>query len=197
MSSFVYVTCGLGRLAILHTIFRHPARQTVVLILAYGARCVQRPPHRLPKARAVGAHGGGIGSRVFDARSVDPVAKPAPISKAMWGAALKTSSNKMNVLLLGLHQFKKLNEVYGHLGCDEALSQWLRGIRERANLGDIFARIGDDEFCPVFAGCGPEDARKIACSLIEIVGIRAIGIEDSILVQASGSRRRPRHNDCR
>jgi predicted signal transduction protein with EAL and GGDEF domain len=40
------------------------------------------------------------------------------------GAALKISSNKMSVLLLGLHQFKKLNEVYGHLGC---LRRWLRG----------------------------------------------------------------------
>ena len=29
-------------------------------------------------------------------------------------AALKKSDNKMSVLLLGLDQFKKLNEVYGH-----------------------------------------------------------------------------------
>src|SRR6202044_496492 len=83
--------------------------------------------------------------------------------------ALHNSSNKMSVLLLGLHEFKKLNEVYGHVGCDEALAQVGARIRERANPGDIFARIGDDEFALCLAGADPETARKIACSLVEIV----------------------------
>jgi diguanylate cyclase (GGDEF)-like protein len=85
------------------------------------------------------------------------------------GAALKNSDNKMSVLLLGLDQFKKLNEVYGHLGCDEALSQVGARIRGRATPGDIFARIGDDEFALCLAGADPEMARRIACSLVEIV----------------------------
>jgi diguanylate cyclase (GGDEF)-like protein len=92
--------------------------------------------------------------------------------------ALKNSSNKMSVLLLGLDQFKKLNEVYGHLGCDEALSQIGSRIRDRAAPGDIFARIGDDEFALCLAGADPETARKIACSLVEIVNKPVqIGIE--------------------
>ena len=86
--------------------------------------------------------------------------------------ALHNSSNKMSVLLLGLHEFKKLNEVYGHVGCDEALAQVGARIRERANPGDIFARIGDDEFALCLAGADPETARKIACSLVEIVKMR-------------------------
>jgi diguanylate cyclase (GGDEF)-like protein len=84
-------------------------------------------------------------------------------------AALKKSNNKMSVLLLGLDQFKKLNEVYGHLGCDEALLQIGSRIRERASAGDIFARIGDDEFALCLAGSDPDQARRIACSLVELV----------------------------
>jgi diguanylate cyclase (GGDEF)-like protein len=92
--------------------------------------------------------------------------------------ALHNSSNKMSVLLLGLHEFKKLNEVYGHVGCDEALAQVGARIRDRANPGDIFARIGDDEFALCLAGADPETARKIACSLVEIVKTPVqIGIE--------------------
>jgi diguanylate cyclase (GGDEF)-like protein len=84
-------------------------------------------------------------------------------------AALKSSKNMMSVLLLGLNQFRKLNEVYGHLGCDEALLQIGSRIRDCANSGDIFARIGDDEFALCLAGADPETARRVACSLIEIV----------------------------
>lgn len=84
-------------------------------------------------------------------------------------AALKSYDNKMSVLLLGLDRFKKLNEVYGHLGCDEALLQIGSRIRDRANSGNIFARIGDDEFAVCLAGGDPETTRKLACSLVEIV----------------------------
>jgi len=92
---------------------------------------------------------------------------------------LKTSGNKMSVLLLGLDQFKKLNEVYGHLGCDEALLQVGSRIRDRAAPGDIFARIGDDEFALCLASGDPEEARRIACSLVETVKKPVqIGIEN-------------------
>jgi diguanylate cyclase (GGDEF)-like protein len=91
---------------------------------------------------------------------------------------LKSSNNKMSVLLLGLAQFKKLNEVYGHLGCDEALLQIGGRIRERAAPGDIFARIGDDEFALCLAGGDPESARRVACSVVEVVSRPVqIGIE--------------------
>jgi diguanylate cyclase (GGDEF)-like protein len=83
--------------------------------------------------------------------------------------ALKSFGLKMSVLLLGLDQFKKLNEMYGHLGCDEALLQVGSRIRDRAAPGDIFARIGDDEFALCLAGGDPEHARRVACSLVEIV----------------------------
>ena len=93
-------------------------------------------------------------------------------------AALEHSDNKMSVLLLGLDQFKKLNEVYGHLGCDEALLQIGARIRERAAPGDIFARIGDDEFALCLAGGDPGYARRVAGALVEVVGQPVhIGIE--------------------
>ena len=83
--------------------------------------------------------------------------------------ALKKSNKTMSVLLLGLNHFRKLNEVYGHLGCDEALSQIGSRIRDGANSGDVFARIGDDEFALCLAGMDPENALRVAGALLEVV----------------------------
>jgi len=83
--------------------------------------------------------------------------------------ALKNSTNSMSVLLLGLNQFRKLNEVYGHLGCDEALSQIGSRIRDCTNSGDVFARIGDDEFTLCLPGVDPEKALRVAGALLEVV----------------------------
>ena len=93
----------------------------------------------------------------------------------------------MSVLLLGIDQFKKLNEVYGHVGCDEALLQIGSRIRERAGGSDIFARIGDDEFALCLAGSDPDSARRIACTLVEAVRRPVqIGIEQHSLGASVG-----------
>src|SRR5260370_12012690 len=75
----------------------------------------------------------------------------------------------MSVLLLGLNHFKELNEVYGHLGCDEALSQIGSRMRDSANPDDLFARIGDDEFALGLAGMDPENALRGAGGVFRAV----------------------------
>src|SRR3954449_779032 len=59
--------------------------------------------------------------------------------------ALKNSKNAMSVLLLGLNHFGKLNEVYGHLGCDEALLQIGSRIRGGGPFKGGVARTGGGE----------------------------------------------------
>src|SRR4051812_30563845 len=83
--------------------------------------------------------------------------------------ALKNIKSPMSVLLLGLNHFRKLNEIYGHLGCDEALLQIGSRIRDRAHSSELFARIGDDEFALCLTGMDPENALRVAGALLEIV----------------------------
>jgi len=84
-------------------------------------------------------------------------------------AALKSSNNTISILLLGLDQFRKLKEVYGHIGCDEVLLQIGSRIRECAKSGEILARVGDDEFVLCLAGADSETAHRVARSLVEAV----------------------------
>ena len=83
--------------------------------------------------------------------------------------ALKNSKSPASILLLGLNRFRKLNEIYGHLGCDEALLQIGSRIRDRAHSSELFARIGDDEFALCLTGMDPENALRVAGALLEIV----------------------------
>src|SRR3954447_466868 len=83
--------------------------------------------------------------------------------------ALNNSKNPMSILLLGLNHFRKLNEVYGHLGCDEALLQIGSRVRDRAHSSEVFARIGDDEFALCLTGTDPENALRVAGALLEVV----------------------------
>jgi diguanylate cyclase (GGDEF)-like protein len=84
-------------------------------------------------------------------------------------AALKTSNKNTGILLLGLDQFKKLNDLYGHLGCDAAISQVAARIRDRVTAGDLLARVSDDEFALYLAHADAETAGSIALALVENV----------------------------
>jgi diguanylate cyclase (GGDEF)-like protein len=106
--------------------------------------------------------------------------------------ALKRSNNVVSVLLVGLDQFRKLNEVYGHLGCDEALLQIAARMREFTKPGDILARVGDSEFALCVAWADPEAAHAAARSIIDIVkkpvqiGIEFYGIGASVGITQAG-----------
>jgi len=84
----------------------------------------------------------------------------------------------MTVLLLGLSQFKRLHDVYGHLGCDAALLQVARRLQDRVDTNNLLARIGDGEFAISLSHVDPEIASKIASSFVQDVNEPVqIGIE--------------------
>jgi diguanylate cyclase (GGDEF)-like protein len=84
-------------------------------------------------------------------------------------ARLRRPNSRMTVLLLGLSQFKRLHDVYGHLGCDATLLQVTKRLQDRIDSDSLLARIGDDEFALSLSHVDPEVASKIASSLVEDV----------------------------
>jgi diguanylate cyclase (GGDEF)-like protein len=107
-------------------------------------------------------------------------------------STLKRPNNRMTVLLVGLSQFKKLHDMYGHLGCDAALLQVAKRLQSRLEPGNLFARIGDDEFALSLSHVDPEIAGKIAISLVEDVkepvqiGIEHVSIGASVGIAQAG-----------
>jgi diguanylate cyclase (GGDEF)-like protein len=108
------------------------------------------------------------------------------------GTALARCGGRITILLLGLEQFSKLHDVYGHLGCDAALSQVAARLQGKIDSAKFFARIGDDEFALCLAHADPEIARETACSLVETVkepvqiGIEQISLAANVGIAQAG-----------
>jgi diguanylate cyclase (GGDEF)-like protein len=68
----------------------------------------------------------------------------------------------MAFLLLDVDDFKLVNDTYGHQEGDLVLQRIAECGRKTLRRGDLFGRIGGEEFAAVFPGCAPEMAQQIA-----------------------------------
>ncbi|PWB30668.1 diguanylate cyclase [Pseudomonas sp. SDI] len=65
-------------------------------------------------------------------------------------------------LLLDIDDFKRINDTYGHQEGDHVLQRIADSGRAVLRRGDLFGRIGGEEFAAVFPGCPPEMAMQVA-----------------------------------
>ncbi|HBX55809.1 GGDEF domain-containing protein [Pseudomonas sp. UBA2684] len=65
-------------------------------------------------------------------------------------------------LLLDLDDFKQINDKYGHQMGDQVLQRLAYSGASVLRRGDLFGRIGGEEFAAVFPGCEPALAEQIA-----------------------------------
>ncbi|HGY9623980.1 TPA: GGDEF domain-containing protein [Pseudomonas putida] len=65
-------------------------------------------------------------------------------------------------LLLDIDDFKRINDSYGHQEGDQVLQRIADSGRAVLRRGDLFGRIGGEEFAAVFPGCTAEIAEQIA-----------------------------------
>jgi diguanylate cyclase (GGDEF)-like protein/PAS domain S-box-containing protein len=68
----------------------------------------------------------------------------------------------MAFLLLDVDDFKLVNDTYGHQEGDVVLQRIAECGRKTLRRGDLFGRIGGEEFAAVFPGCAPDMAKQIA-----------------------------------
>ncbi|MDI3358178.1 sensor domain-containing diguanylate cyclase [Pseudomonas sp. UYIF39] len=65
-------------------------------------------------------------------------------------------------LLLDIDDFKVINDTYGHQEGDNVLQRIAESGRAALRRGDVFGRVGGEEFAAVFPGCAPDVAMQVA-----------------------------------
>ncbi|HKS14911.1 MAG TPA: sensor domain-containing diguanylate cyclase [Pseudomonas sp.] len=68
----------------------------------------------------------------------------------------------LSFLLLDIDDFKQINDSYGHLEGDHVLQRIAESGKAVLRRGDLFGRIGGEEFAAVFPGCTAPVAEQIA-----------------------------------
>ncbi|BCX65577.1 MULTISPECIES: GGDEF domain-containing protein [Pseudomonas] len=68
----------------------------------------------------------------------------------------------LSFLMLDIDDFKAINDTYGHQEGDNVLQRIADCGRAALRRGDLFGRIGGEEFAAVFPGCTPGMALQVA-----------------------------------
>lgn len=91
----------------------------------------------------------------------------------------RRTGHPITIAFLDLDDFKAVNDRLGHIGADDALTEWARGVRGQLRSSDAFARIGGDEFVILL----PETGHAAAAELLPRLHAR--------LLAAAGNEERP------
>src|SRR5918996_5085602 len=73
----------------------------------------------------------------------------------------------LSVLLLDIHDFKRVNDVYGHGAGDEILRSLAETLKDAVRASDVVYRLGGEEFAIVINSRAPQSAERLAHRLVE------------------------------
>ncbi|MCU7648456.1 GGDEF domain-containing protein [Pseudomonas piscis] len=74
----------------------------------------------------------------------------------------RLQGSPLSFLLLDIDDFKVVNDTYGHPEGDIVLQRIAESGRAALRRGDLFGRIGGEEFAALFPGCAADMARQVA-----------------------------------
>lgn len=92
-----------------------------------------------------------------------------------------TGGQVLSLILIDIDYFKPLNVTYGHTRGDEVLATLVRVCRDRLRRGDLFARLGGEEFALLLPGQDKDAAYLLAEELRGEVQRTPVPVADSAL----------------
>lgn len=81
----------------------------------------------------------------------------------------KKENSPLSLIIFDFDDFKKINDVYGHLTGDQILSESSRIINKVIPERCVYSRWGGEEFCIILPDTPIEDAYELAKKLLDII----------------------------
>lgn len=97
----------------------------------------------------------------------------AGTTRALTEKYLKTRENPCALIIIDVDNFKRVNDSYGHLAGDEAMTGASAALKKLFRANDIVGRIGGDEFLVLMKDVAQQEIVELRCAQI-VRGFRGI-----------------------
>ena len=84
-------------------------------------------------------------------------------------AAAKRSGEPLSCVMFDIDHFKQVNDGYGHATGDLVLQRIAANCRSEIRQGDVFGRLGGEEFAVVLPACPLAEARAVADAIRQAI----------------------------
>jgi diguanylate cyclase (GGDEF)-like protein len=96
------------------------------------------------------------------------------------------SSGNVALALIDLDHFKQINDTHGHVTGDQALRHIVSVVQAWLRPGDLFGRLGGEEFGLLLTGCAHDECVALAEHIREAVASTPLRLEgEPVVVTAS------------
>jgi diguanylate cyclase (GGDEF)-like protein len=100
------------------------------------------------------------------------------------------SGGRFTVLFVDIDDFKRINDLHGHVVGDEVLRSFAARLRAGVREGDTVARIGGDEFALLIDGRSPDELQSFGVQMADRLSrpyaVRNLTIDVSASIGAAG-----------
>jgi diguanylate cyclase (GGDEF)-like protein len=119
-------------------------------------------------------------SRAADTDALTGVPNRRAFDRELDRIASAGGTGTTTVLVIDLDKLKPFNDTAGHATGDQALRAVAATLTGQLREGDLFARVGGDEFCAVLDATDPRDATDVAERIVRAVRGLDLGITVSL-----------------
>lgn len=165
--TIVNATLVAGWTAVANTCFVVAAMSVTAGALAVNGRRTDQLIAQLEKQATVDSLTG-----LFTRRALD---RAAQVSQA---------DDALGLLVLDLDNFKKVNDVHGHLAGDAVLQQLGALLTDLSRRSDSVARMGGDELAMLLPGCSLEAVFAIAEQVLQAIRTHRFDISEHTMVRS-------------